>query len=1017
VVRFGVLFAAMVGVLVAALVSTPAHGLAPDKAFHQYVRDTWSIEEGLPQISVTALVQGPDGYIWAGTQAGVARFDGVRFTHYDPRSSPNMPGMFIQALFVDSRDRIWTGTYKGAAVFRDGGFQGVDDGFGRDIDVFQFAETAERQVVLASDRGLMRLAEDAFMQNTDDPEDPLRSVFSHGDTLFAGGYGVIHAQRDGEWQSTALTGELDSALVNDFTHYDDRVWAATTRGLVYLDDDRWRRFEVPGRLEELVIETLYVDRDDNLWLGAAGRLLRIQGRELVESVPDEAAYAHGSVLAMTEDHEGNLWLGSRWDGLARLWNGWVFRYDRPEGLHNSLVWSVARDADGDVWTGTMDGLTVFRDGRFRQLVEGSEQPHPHAYTVLPEDDRVWVGTRTGLYWWNRAEARVEKPPAFDALDSAQVNGIIPHAGDYWLATTEGVWRWDGERMHRMAARGDLGGRDVRLLYETRDGELLAGTRRGLLYWHHGRFLKFDDVAVERDVTAILELSDGRMVVGTLDEKLYVGEEGEWHEFDTDDGLPINSPFALGEADGRLWVAGIRGIYELPLDSIRPYIDGEIESLPARMVLNERGDVSGAQKGYCCNGAGNAKGFMHAGEFWLPTRGGIVHLVPARIRRNPAAPSVHIDRVRSGGSWRAIEAGRTLELPAEQRDLAFGFAVMSYQDPTSVQLEYRLEGFRNEWQRLDEPMQRQAFYTNLPSGEFTLQVRATNNAGVWSEAPAVLDVRIRPYVWETRWFQIVLLFIVLLLLWLGFNYRLRHLQRQQRVLEGTVADRTEELRVANEHLRDYSARLETASMTDPLTGLWNRRYLLSQLPADLAHFHRELSRPQMSGQVMTFAVVDIDYFKEINDRYGHDAGDDVLEQFAKLLVDQVRTGDYVVRWGGEEFLIVFRPMPSEEVSRVVARLVEAIGTHEFVIDGGQIIRLTASIGVSEYPPFRDSPSAIDWSQTVTLADKALLHIKRDGRDGWCRVRPTPWVEPVTLVGRLDKSLSELVDAEEVSVERG
>jgi len=1001
------------GVLLSAFVGLPAHALAPDKAFHQY----WSIEEGLPQITVTALVQGPEGYIWAGTQAGVARFDGVRFTHFDPSNSPDMPGMFIQAMFVDSRDRIWTGTYKGAAVFRDGQFRGVDDGFGREIDVFQFAETVPGELVLASDQGLMRLDDDAFMQVSGDPADALRSVFYHDERLFAGGYGVIHVQRDGAWQSTQLNGPLESALVNDFGEYDGRIWAATTRGLLYLDDGEWRRFSLPGTLEEIVIEALHADRDGNLWLGAAGRLLRIQGRELVESIPDEAPYAHGSVLDMVEDHEGNLWLGSRWDGLARLWNGWVFRYDRPEGLHNSLVWTVARDAQGNVWTGTMDGLAVYRDGRFEQVTSGSDQPHPHAYTVLPEADRVWVGTRTGLFWWNRDEGRVEKPPAFGVLDSAQINGIIPRDGEYCLATNEGMWRWDGERMHRMVPRDALGGRDVRVLFETSDGRLLAGTRRGLAYWENGRFLRVEGAAVGRDVTAIMELSDGRLVVGTLDEKLYVGRGETWHEFDADDGLPVNSPFALGEIKDRLWVAGIRGLYELPLDSIQRYLDGEIEALPGRMVLNERGDVPGAQKGYCCNGAGNAKGFMHDGEFWLPTRGGIVHLVPERIHRNPQPPRLHIDRVRIGQEWRSIEPGASLELPADQRDLAFGFAVLSYQDPTSVQLEYRLQGFRKEWQRLDEPMQRQAFYTNLPAGRFTLQARAGNNAGVWVDEPASLDFRIRPYVWETVWFRIFLLFIVLLLIWLGFNYRLRHLQRQQRELEATVDERTEALRVANENLRDYSARLETASMTDPLTGLWNRRYLHSQLPADLSHFHRELSRPQMSGSVMAFALIDIDYFKETNDRYGHDAGDEVLQQFARLLEEMVRSGDYVVRWGGEEFLIVFRPMPADEVARVAHRIVEGIGNEEFVLEDGRILRLSASLGVAEYPPFRDSPTALDWSQTVTLADKALLYVKQEGRDGWCRIRPTPWVEPATLAGRMDRGGDELLEANEVSIECG
>lgn len=1011
---FGILAAVVLGV-----VPGPAGALAPDKAFHQYVVDTWSIEEGLPQITVTAVVQGPDGYIWAGTQAGVARFDGVRFTVFDPRSSPTMPGMFINALFVDSLDRVWAGTYKGAAVYQDGGFVSVDDGFGREIDVFQFAETDAGELFIASDRGLMRLVDDAFVQLSGDPVVPLRSVFAHDGELYAGGYGVIHHRTAQGWSPTALNGELATALINDFTIYDGRIWAASTRGLLYFDGADWLRFEVPGELEDLVIETLHVDRDDNLWIGAAGLLMRIRDGRLVESVPDDAAFAHGSVLDITEDHEGNLWLGSRWDGLARLWNGWVFRYDRPEGLHNSLVWSVARGEDGQVWTGTMDGLAVYRDGRFEQVTSGGEQPHPHAYTILPETDRVWVGTRTGLFWWNRRTRQIERPESFAQLDSAQVNGVLPRAdGSYWLATTEGVWIWRDGDLQRSGPSVDLGGRDVRLLYETSAGELLAGTRRGLLRWgERERFYPVEGAAEERDVTAILELSDGRLVVGTLDEKLYVEHDGVWHEFDEQDGLPVNSPFAFGEADGRLWVAGIRGIYELALDSVDAYIAGEIDALPGRMVLHERGDVPGAQKGYCCNGAGNAKGFMHDGEFWLPTRGGIVHLVPARIQRNQAPPRLKVDRVRVGQEWRSLQPDETLELDSDQRDLAFGFAVLTFQDPTSVQVEYRLRGFRSDWQRLDEPMQRQVFYTNLPPGQFTLEVRATNNAGVWVDQPAEAGVHIRPYVWETPWFQALALFVVLLLIWLGFNYRLRHMQRQQRALEQTVSERTEELRVANEHLRDYSARLETASMTDPLTRLWNRRYLASQLPADLAHFHRELARETMSRHAMMFAIIDIDHFKRINDRYGHGVGDDVLQQFARLLEEQVRTGDYVVRWGGEEFLVVFRPMTASEIPRVAARIVRAVREHAFIINNGERLQVTCSMGVAEYPPFRDVPAALGWEQTVALADKGLLAVKHGDRDGWCVVRTTPRVEPITLSDRIDQPLDDLIETGQLEVETG
>jgi diguanylate cyclase (GGDEF)-like protein len=282
---------------------------------------------------------------------------------------------------------------------------------------------------------------------------------------------------------------------------------------------------------------------------------------------------------------------------------------------------------------------------------------------------------------------------------------------------------------------------------------------------------------------------------------------------------------------------------------------------------------------------------------------------------------------------------------------------------------------------------------------------------------MLNLRIQPRVWETVWFQVLMLFAVLLLIWLGFNWRLRQVRRRARMLEVTVEERTDELRVANEHLRDYSARLETASMTDPLTRLWNRRYLHSQLPADLAHFHRELSKPQMSGAVMAFAIVDIDWFKEVNDRYGHDDGDEVLQQFARLLEDLTRTGDYVVRWGGEEFLIVFRPMPTAEVPRVAGRIVDGIRAHRFMLDSGETLRLTASMGLAEYPVFRDSPAALAWGQTVTLADKALMYVKRRDRDGWCLVRPTPYVEPATLSGHLDLRVTELIEAEEISIETG
>ncbi|QOC23451.1 diguanylate cyclase [Wenzhouxiangella sp. AB-CW3] len=981
--------------------------LAPDRAFHHYVKDSWSIEEGLPQITVNAVVQGPDGYIWAATQAGLSRFDGVRFANFSPEDTPQLQGMFLRALFVDSRDRLWIGSYRGAAVYSQGAFRAVDDGFGREYDVFGFAETDAGELLAATTSGLLRLFDDVLLKPQDFPDEPLWSVFHHDGLSVAGGRGVVFHNENGEWRRKVLPATMGAAQVNAFARHDGRLWAGSTRGLLVLDDNEWQQVRLPDLPPDLVVEMLFEDRDENLWIGAAGRLLRLRNGELLEVIDDHAPYALPSVRAAAEDHEGNLWLGSQWSGLSRLWNGWMLNYDRPEGLHNSLVWSVARDAEGQVWTGTLDGLAVFRDGRFRQLTTGNEQPHPHAYTLLPEAEQVWVGTRAGLFVWNRLEERIDQPSGFAPLNGTQVNGIVRWHQDYWLATNDGIWRWDGERMERMADADEPGGRDVRVLFVGDGDKLLAGERNGLLRWTGERFLPVAGAAEGQDVSSIAQ-SDAGLIVGTMDGRLWFERNGQWHGFDGDDGLPDNSAFFLGLQDNTLWVAGLRGIYELPMAAVDQYLAGEIPVLPGRMVVNERGDVPGAQKGLCCNGAGNARGFMSEGAFWLPTRGGVARFEPEQIVRNPEPPAVHLDRMRTHGHWQDLAGVERLELEAGQRDLNIGIAVLSYQHPDSVQIEYRLEGYQPRWLALDDPGQRQLFYTNLPTGELALEVRATNNAGVWSTEPARLKLSVPPRLWETHVFRALLLFASVLIIWLIFNLRLRKLQNQHAALESKAAERTEALREANERLQEYSSRMETVSMSDPLTGSWNRRYLVNQLPADLAHFHREIARDGDAGRAMLFALLDLDRFRDINEQHGHGGGDRILRDLADALREFVRRGDYVVRWGGEQFLVVFRPMPNDEIPGVAERMAGMVRQRTFSVDDGQAVKLTASLGMAAYPPYPEKPGALTWEDTVTLAEKALNRVKQTGRNGWCQVAPTPWAEPATLLRRLDQRIEQLLD---------
>jgi diguanylate cyclase (GGDEF)-like protein len=226
-------------------------------------------------------------------------------------------------------------------------------------------------------------------------------------------------------------------------------------------------------------------------------------------------------------------------------------------------------------------------------------------------------------------------------------------------------------------------------------------------------------------------------------------------------------------------------------------------------------------------------------------------------------------------------------------------------------------------------------------------------------------------------QLLVSTLLLTILYAAWRHqRMSHLE-QRKLLGRQVAERTQELHAAN-------VQFEHASQSDPLTGLRNRRYLANQLPVDLAYYAREQARFHASEQVMVFALVDIDHFQRINNEHGERTGDRVLQQFAQLLLRNVRAGDYVVRWSGEQFLLVFRPLPRRHVALLGERVCRAVAQHPFDSGGGRALSLTCSVGLAEFPFSSEGSEAVGWEAMVELADAALYWVKQNGRDGWAQM---------------------------------
>lgn len=213
----------------------------------------------------------------------------------------------------------------------------------------------------------------------------------------------------------------------------------------------------------------------------------------------------------------------------------------------------------------------------------------------------------------------------------------------------------------------------------------------------------------------------------------------------------------------------------------------------------------------------------------------------------------------------------------------------------------------------------------------------------------------------------------------FRLRLHALRRRGERLERLVAERTAELEAA-------SRRLEQASLTDPLTGLHNRRYLEQTIQADFdlaARRHRSVP-PEPHSDLVLF-MLDLDHFKRVNDQHGHAAGDAVLQQTATVLRDCMRSSDHIVRWGGEEFLLVARFIDRNDAPALAEKLRLAVAAHEFLIPGGQVLRKTVSIGFASFPGMPGRPSALTPESLQRLADAALYAAKHTWRDAWVGVQ--------------------------------
>jgi diguanylate cyclase (GGDEF)-like protein len=965
-----------------------ALAMDPQQPFHSYVVDHWSVEQGLPQITVLAMAEDRAGFLWINTQSAVARFDGTRFVTYD-RAATGVDTSMLVAAWADPQGGVWFGGTHGLLHERDGHFTALGG-----AAVNAIIDAGDGTPLLATSDGLKRVRGGTIV--------PLPgyagaafSLLREGRTLWIGGIGRV-CRRDGSvWPATLGCVRAEAMqqriVVRHLATQGGQVWLGTQDGLMRVDGDHLAPAGLGGGLDTTAIESLFTDRQGVMWIGTVGALYRhIPGRTL-ERINDEDLAPRPWVRAPFEDRDGNLWLGTHTRGVYRIWNGWTRHVSMRDGVVDPLVWSVLKAPDGQLVFGTNSDVEVFDGTHVHTLIPGSALPNPSAYDLYYDRrGRLWVGTRAGIAVFDHGQDVT--PPALTALRSWRIDDIREVApDDFWIGTSGGLYRWRLGKLSRADPGASTAAAVIRSILPLAPDHLYVGTEDGVREWRDGKMIEPVWAAPLRGhfVTRVAMLKPGLLGVATSDAGIGVMANDRLRMTSEKDGLPSNNVWTFDVLGDDLYVSSAVGAWRLPFAELPVPGSAERTVSPQRLAGEQR--PTSVHSLRCCNGGASARSAIAGGVIWYSTTDGIVGLDTRILGALPVAPPARVVAIEHDGKR---FPGASFKLDQGTRDLTVNYTA-PYLRPGTLRFRYQLEGYDTDWQHAD--VRREAFYTHLPAGNYRFRVAATlpGAAGYGPEADMVIQVTPRWY--ERLAVRVAAVLALCLLVFLLVRWNMRRQRRRNMWLEEQVEQRTSELSRAMERLRITNLALAEESQTDTLTALHNRRYLMAQLPAVLTGDAR-----------IGVLQIDIDHFKQINDSYGHAVGDAVLRELGAELAALRRDSDITVRWGGEEFLLLLQEVDAAGVMVIAERLRRDIAAKAFADGRGGVVRLTCSIGFSMHP-LTSSTDKATFDAALELADLALYRAKHLGRNRCVGLLVTAPLAPGILQNAFAPQLDALLAA--------
>jgi signal transduction histidine kinase/ligand-binding sensor domain-containing protein len=779
-------------ILILLLGPTTAFALDPSRLISQYGHTSWTLQAGVLPGTPTVMTQTTDGYLWVGTRSGLVRFDGVRFVPFSPPKAQELRSKRILSLHGSSDGSLWIGTRAGLERWHNGRLTFYVDAPGQIPGILEdrAGKIWFTRMTIPDDKG------------------PLCEV--------VGDRSACHGPADGIPINVARELQADSK---------GNIWTVSDTTLMRWRDGAGRTWMPPGLTAadatySDVVQSVAVGSDGAVWVGAMQPtrglgLLHLEGNELKSFVSPELDGRRLAISQVFVDRQNTLWIGTQEEGLYRLRDGRMSHFRRADGLSSDTVQSLFEDREGTLWVLTTQGIDALRDLRVASVSSREGLSADLANGVLAaRDGTVWIDSWHSLDAWR--DGKVTSLNASNGLPGEEVTALFEERpGTLWVGVDDGLAVLEGGKFKPIRAddgtdigyvesiTADVAG-DVwvvasltDMLYRLRDRKIIERVPRSIVPFAFGAIvadpgqgiwlpLRNGDLGRYREghleafefhrapnsgVIAGLVAYPSGAIVGSTPLGLVGWRDGKTQTMTAANGLPcVEIHSILRDHHDGLWLYAACGVIFVASDQMQAWWKNPRAMLKFRLLD-------------ALDGAQPARGNLFPkastgpdGQLWFANASVVQVIDPEHLGVNRVPPPVQIERVIADRVSFPIEGD--VRLPPNIRDLQIDYTGLSMVVPPKTRFRYRLNGHDTQW--ADVGTRRQAFYTDLPPGDYVFQVTASNNDGVWNQSGARLAFTVVPTFYQTRTFSVLVVLALLGVTWLLYILRVRQIEARIRM---------------------------------------------------------------------------------------------------------------------------------------------------------------------------------------------------------------------------------------------